>query len=163
MKGAVTSEQVAVAVGANVLPLPRRAVAAPPAVAEEQLAYAALLERGMRVGFLGLLGTFAIYVTGLLAPRIPVDELPRYWSLPVKQYLAATGIHPGWGWVRLLGHGDFLNFVGIAFLSGITVACYLAILPVFLRRRDAVYAWLAVVEVLVLVLAASGILNAGAH
>ncbi len=158
---------VAVVAGGAVLELPRpRPAAAPatrPAVAEEQLAYAQLLDLGMKAGLLGLVATFAIYVTGVLPPRVPVAELPRYWSLPVKQYLAATGVHPGWSWVGLLGHGDFLNFVGIAFLSGITIACYLAIVPILLRKKDHVFTGIAIVEVLVLALAASGVLNAGAH
>ena len=159
---------VAAVAGGAVLELPRprpapAAAAARPGVAEEQLAYARLLDGGMKAGLLGLVVTFAVYVTGALPPRVPLAELPRYWSLPVKQYLAATGVHGGWSWVGLLRHGDFLNFVGIAFLSGVTLACYLAIVPILLRKKDHVFAGIAVVEVLVLALAASGLLNAGAH
>ncbi len=154
----------AVVAGAAVVPIPRpRAAAAAPGIGEEQLAYALVLDRGMKVGLLALVLSFLVYVSGALAPRVPVEELPRYWSLPVKEYLAATGVHPGWAWLGLLGHGDFLNFVGIAFLAGITIACYLAILPVLLRKRDLVFVGIAVLEVLVLALAASGVLNAGAH
>ncbi len=155
---------VAVVAGGAVLELPRaRPAVATPAVTEEQLAYAHLLDGGMKAGLLGLVVTFGVYVSGVLPPRVPVTELPRYWSLPVKQYLAATGVHAGWSWLGLLGYGDFLNFVGIAFLSGVTLACYLAILPIFVRKKDLVFAGIAVVEVLVLGLAASGLLNVGAH
>ncbi len=160
------SEELPVAVvrGGAVLELPRvRAAVATPAVTEEQLAYAQLLDGGMKLGLLSLLVTFTVYVTGLLPARIPVGDLPRYWSLPVKEYLAATGVHPGWGWFSLLGHGDFLNFVGIAFLSGVSLVCYLAILPIFVRKKDLVFAAICALEVLVLALAASGVLNAGAH
>ena len=156
--------RIAIAAGASVVPIPRpRAEEARRVVAEEQLAYARLLDMGMKAGLLVLTVTFALYVSGLLAPRVPVADLPRYWSLPVKEYLAATGIHPGWGWVRLLGHGDFLNFVGIAFLAGVTIPCYLAITPILFRKRDVIYTGIAIAEVLVLTLAASGILNAGGH
>mgnify|MGYP001309514060 CR=1 FL=1 len=132
-------------------------------MAEEQLAYARGLDVGMRMGLLLVLLSSAAYLLGLVQPHIPLDDLPRYWSLPVAKYLAATGIEPGWRWVFMLHRGDFLNFVGIAFLSGITIACYLSIAPIFFRRQDRVYAWLSVVEVLVLTLAASGILSAGGH
>lgn len=156
--------QVAVVAGASVLPLTRpRAAEARPVVAEEQLAYANLLDLGMKVGLLALTVTFLVYVSGVLAPRVPVADLPTYWSLPVKQYLAATGIQAGWSWVGLIAHADFLNFVGIAFLAGVTILCYLAIVPTLFRKRDAVYGWLAIAEVAVLLLAASGVLNAGAH
>jgi hypothetical protein len=117
----------------------------------------------MKAGLLVLVVTFALYVAGVLTPHLPVEDLPRYWSMPVKDYLAATGIHAGWSWVLMLGKGDFLNFVGIAFLSGVTIACYLVVVPIFFRKKDRVYGWLAVVEVLVLALAASGLLKSGGH
>ncbi len=134
-----------------------------PAIAEEQLAYAQVLDVGMKLGLLLLVATFALYVSGLVAPHIPVEDLPRYWSLPVKQYLAATGIHAGWSWLGMLGKGDFLNFLGIAFLAAVAIVCYLAITPIFFRKDDRIYGVLAVVEVLVLVLAASGVLKVGGH
>jgi hypothetical protein len=150
-------------VAATVVALPRRVATGHPAVAKEQLEYARLLGHGVRVGFASTTATFALYVGGVLAPRVPVADLPRYWSLPVKQYLAATGLHAGWGWVNLLGHGDFANFIPIAFLAALTIPCYLAIARIFFARRDLVYGALAVLEVIVLVLAASGVLNVGAH
>ncbi len=134
-----------------------------PPVAEEQLAYAQVLDVGMKLGLLLLLATFALYASGALTPHIPVTDLPRYWSLSVKEYLAATGIHDGWSWIHMLRKGDFLNFVAIAFLAGVAIVCYLAITPIFFRKRDRVYGWLALVEVAVLVLAASGILKVGGH
>jgi hypothetical protein len=153
------------AVGAgSVVPLTRPKVEdARPALAEEQVVYAQWLDGGMKAGLLLLTVTFVLYVAGALSPHVPVADLPRYWSMPVKQYLAATGIHAGWGWVFMLAKGDFLNFVGIAFLAGVTLACYAAVTPIFFRKRDRVYGWLAVLEVLVLALAASGVLKSGGH
>jgi len=130
---------------------------------EEQLAYAALLDIGMKLGLLMLVISFAIYVLGIFTPHVPVGDLPKYWSMPVKDYLKATDIHTGWSWLHLLGKGDFLNFVGIAFLSGVTILCYVRIIPILFRKKDTVYALLAVIEVLVLVLAASGLLKGGGH
>ncbi len=130
---------------------------------DEQLAYARVLDAGMKLGFLSLVVSFVLYVMGVVSPHIPVEELPRYWSLPVKKYLAVTGIHAGWGWVDMLGKGDFLNFVGIAFLSSVAILCYVSITPIFFQKKDRIYAWLAVLEVAVLSLAASGLLKAGGH
>ncbi len=132
-------------------------------IAEEQLAYARLLDAGMKVGFVALLVTFGLYVSGVLTPHVPVEELPKYWAMPVKTYLAATGIHPGWGWILMLGKGDFINFVGIAFLASVAIVCYIAIIPILFRKKDYIYAWLCVAEVLVLTLAASGLLKGGGH
>ncbi len=130
---------------------------------EEQIAYAKILDIGMKLGLLMLIITFIVYLLGILSPHIPVDDLPKYWGLSVHKYLERTGIHPGWAWLSMIGRGDFLNFIGIAFLAGITVICYLVIFPIFMRKKDAIYATLALLEVLVLVLAASGILRAGGH
>jgi hypothetical protein len=162
------SQEIPVAVAASapaeVVPLSRaRAAVTSPEITEEQLVYARLLDRGMKIGLLSLTVTFLLYVSGALAPRVPVADLPRYWSLPVKQYLAATGVHGGWSWLGLLRHGDFLNFLGIAFLSGVTIACYVAITPILFRKKDLVFGWIAIVEVVVLALAASGVLNVGGH
>jgi len=134
-----------------------------PKATEEQLAYAGLLDKGMKLGMLMLIVTFFLYVSGIMAPHIPVDQLQNYWSMPVKEYLKATGIHPGWTWISLMGQGDFLNFLGIAFLSAVSVICYIRILPVLLKKKDTIYVAIALLEVLVLTLAASGVLKSGGH
>ncbi len=130
---------------------------------EEQTLYANVLEKGMYIGLLTLFVTFLIYVLGLIELKIPMSELPKYWQMSSSEYLHAAGIGDGWGWVRLLGYGDFLNFLGIALLAGVTIICYIAIIPTLLRKNDLVYAGIAVAEVLVLTLAASGILGTGGH
>lgn len=130
---------------------------------EEQLSYAGILDIGMKIGLLALIITFIIYLTGVLSPHIPVNDLPKYWSMPVHTYLNHTGIHPGWSWLGMLSKGDFLNFAGIAFLAGVTILCYMRIIPILFKKKDSVYGILAILEVLVLVLAASGILKAGGH
>lgn len=128
---------------------------------EEQLLYARILDKGMKIGLAILVVTFGLYVFGILQPHVPVNDLPKYWSMSVHEYLEATDIGTGWSWLGNLGEGDLLNFVGIAFLAGITIVCYLAILPNLMRRKDTPYVVLALIEVAVLVLAASGLLKAG--
>ncbi|NLI30445.1 MAG: hypothetical protein GX423_10255 [Nitrospiraceae bacterium] len=134
----------------------------PPAT-EEQLRYARLLRLLMRIGLIMLIVTYAIYMSGILTPRIPVQELSRYWSLPVHEYLSATGLKPGWSWVQFIGTGDYINFSGVVFLAAATIWCYAAIFPMFLRKKDYIYAAIAALEILVLVAAASGILQTGGH
>jgi len=43
----------------------------------------------------------------------------------------------------------------------VTVLCYLAVLPLLVKRRDTIYAVLALLEVIVLLVAASGIIAVG--
>lgn len=134
-----------------------------PKATEEQVAYAKLLDIGMKAGLLLITVTFIIYLTGVFAPHVPVNDLPKYWTMPVKEYLHATQIPHGWAWLGMVGKGDFLNFIGIAFLAGITVLCFVRIIPILFRKKDTAYGVFAIIEVLVLVLAASGILKSGGH
>ena len=129
----------------------------------EQVLYANVLNKGMLIGLLILFITFAIYVFGIMDPYLPLDELSNFWGLKVQDFLHQAKIPAGWGWTGLLQYGDFLNFTGIVFLSAVTIFCYLAIIPTLLRNNDKLYALLAFLEVLVLTLAASGILSMGGH
>ncbi len=130
---------------------------------EEQIRYALMLSGGMKAGLAALILTFFLYVSGIVSPHIPKDTISNFWHLPVAEYLQATGIESGWKWVALIQKGDFLNFIGIVFLSGVTIICFIGIIPIFLRKKDTVYAIIAFVEVAVLVFAASGILKTGGH
>ncbi|MFZ5998625.1 MAG: hypothetical protein ACOYW7_14240 [Nitrospirota bacterium] len=130
---------------------------------EEQLAYAKLLDLGMKLGLVMLVVTFIVYLSGILTPHVPVNDLPKYWGMSVHKYLEVTNIQPGWAWLGMLGKGDFLNFTGIAFLAGVTILCYVRIIPILFKNKDNVYGILAIIEVLVLALAASGILKSGGH
>ena len=130
---------------------------------EEQLLYANILNKGMLVGLLGLVITFIIYGAGILEPKIPLEQVQNYWVMPVSDYLQQTGIHAGWAWLGNLGYGDMLNFLPIAFLSLLTIICYLAILPGMMRKKDTAYVILIIVEVIVLAVAASGLLGSGGH
>jgi len=129
----------------------------------EQLVYAGILEKGMFFGLLILLITFGIYVFGVIDPYLPHAEVPRYWSLSVSDYLHHTNIPAGWAWINLVGYGDFLNFVGIAILAGVSIICYISIVPLLWKNDDKIYAILAVAEVIVLTVAASGILGSAGH
>jgi hypothetical protein len=129
----------------------------------EQILYARILEKGMYFGLLILLITYALYVFGIMDPYIPLNELSNYWSMNVHDYLEHTGIKAGWAWLGMLKYGDFINFIGVAILAGITILCYAAIVPTVLKNKDKVYAVLALLEAIILTVAASGILGAGGH
>lgn len=132
-------------------------------VSEEQFVYAKVLGTGMEIGLAALVVTFILYAADLLTPHVAVNDLPLVWKMPVREYLAVTGIHAGWSWLGMIGKGDFINFIGIAFLAGITIPCYLAILPGLIRKKDTILTVVALLEITVLVLAASGVLRGGGH
>jgi hypothetical protein len=123
----------------------------------EQHIYARWLAFGVYLGFGALVVSFVVYMTRLLPPGIPPEQLPRYWGLPVGEYVKLTGAPTGWSWVARLGESDLLNFVGFAILASTTMVCYLRMLPVFARARERVFAAICIAEVMVLVAAASGL------
>jgi len=130
---------------------------------EEQMAYASVLNIGMWLGLAVLVITFFVYLSGILPSYVPIDDLPKYWTMKVHDYNVALHAPTGWGWAALVGKGDYLNFIGIAMLSGLTILCYLVILPILIRKKDTPYVIIAIVEILVLSLAASGIMKVGGH
>jgi hypothetical protein len=137
-----------------------------PAEAEtprEQVLYANILFYGCWLGILIMVVTYILYISGLLTPYVPLEDITRYWSQPVSRYVEGAGIPLGWGWVALVGKGDFLNFLGIVLLAGLTVLCFLTLIPAYLGQKEWIFAAITIVEVLVLILAASGVLVTGAH
>ena len=130
---------------------------------EEQVLYAKILNIGMLIGLDGLVVAFIIYSTGILEPLIPLEKVQSYWILSVHEYLEQSGIQAGWAWFGKLQFGDMLNFLPIAFLSLLTIVCYIAIIPGLIRKKDTAYVVIAVLEIIVLAVAASGILGTGGH
>lgn len=171
---------------------------------QEQIQYAKILEKGMYAGLLLMVITFALYVSGIMKPLIPLAEIPTMWTMKSGAYLTevenkylpeghvlaakvqaqkdakvaaeaaqAQGhgadthkvqyVLSGWSWATLLGYADFLNFLPVAILAGITIICYGVIIPGLFARGDMAMAIMAIVEIAILVLAASGILRVGGH
>jgi hypothetical protein len=118
--------------------------------------FARWLDAGTRIAFVASLATFGLYVSGLVASRVPPSSLPRLWTLPLPAYLERTGSPAGWGWLHLIGYGDYLSYAGIALFALVVVVCDLAIIAPLLRRGERLLALLAAAQVLVLVAAASG-------
>ena len=129
----------------------------------EQVTYANMLFYGCWGG-LGLMAvTYLLYVFGVLTPHVKLELVPLLWSQPVGTYLELGQVPHGWGWTVLILKGDFLNFLGIVLLAGMTIVCYIPLIPVFMKRKEYVFATLALAEILVLMFAASGIVGGGAH
>ncbi|GFK93740.1 hypothetical protein NNJEOMEG_01574 [Fundidesulfovibrio magnetotacticus] len=130
---------------------------------KEQLLYADILFWGCWGGLALMAVTYFIYLSGIMAPHVPMDKITVLWSKPVATYLSEGQVPSGWGWVVLMGKGDFLNFAGIVLLAGLTVVAYIPLIPAFLKKKEPLFAVLALLEVLVLSLAASGIVGSGGH
>ena len=126
---------------------------------DEHVVIARWIEIGMRAAFALLVVTFVLYVLGLLQPLVPPQELVQLWQLPVDRYVAATGAPTGAGWLRLLAKGDYLNVLGLAIFALIALACYVRLVLLCLQQRRRLQALFAALQVLVILVAAIGVLS----
>ncbi len=125
---------------------------------EEQLKFASVLQ-SISLGGLGvLLLGFAVYVSGILQTFVPASRIPQYWGLRVDEFIEQTGMPTGWDWVPLLNHGDMVSNIGIVLLAATSMLSFAVILPTFLKKKDTAYSVIIVLQILVLFLAASGII-----
>jgi hypothetical protein len=128
---------------------------------QEALRYAQLLDWGTRLGVFALIVSFIAYVVGVLPPHVPLEQLPSVWNLPVAAYLQQTATPTGWGWLALAHKGDLSGLIGISLLAGCSLPPLLGLIPLYLQRKDYVYAAICGLVSTVLVLAASGLLTGG--
>jgi hypothetical protein len=122
--------------------------------------YARWLAVGTCIGLALLVAAFVGYLFGA-APHVPIDKLPTLWRGSAADLLAATGLRSGWGWAGLLHRSDMLVLAAIALLTSCSIACLAAVIPIFRSRGETAFVVICILQILVLVLAASGVLATG--
>ena len=127
----------------------------------EAACYALLLGWGTQFGLVMLVLGFLAYLLGMLHPLVPLEQLPGLWSLPLADYLLRTGSPTGWGWLALVAKGDLLNLLGICVLVACSMPAVLVLTVMYMRRREHTYALICALIVMVMLLAASGIVTGG--
>jgi hypothetical protein len=125
----------------------------------EQLRYAGILQKGVITGFIFIIITFVLYAWGIIEPYVPLEDFSVSCRQDVQSYLAEHGIGTGWNWIHLLLYGDFINYIGIIIFTGITIICYVSIVPLLLRKREWVIVAIVLAEVALLITVSSGLLN----
>ncbi|MEC4684209.1 MAG: hypothetical protein VST71_00545 [Nitrospirota bacterium] len=128
---------------------------------EEQLKYASVLQTISLGGLALLIIGFFVYLSGMLPTLVPADEIPNYWGMRVHEFVEKTGMPTGWDWVPLLNNGDIVSFLGIILLAAGTLVCFAVILPNFIRKKDTPFVIIVIVQILILLLAASGFITGG--
>jgi len=127
--------------------------------ASEQQLYARIVYHMNHLGLFVLVVGFVLYLTGMLAPHVPLEDLPKYWSLPLDQYLEKTGAPTGWQWISELGYGDAAPLLGVALLASITIVCYLVLFFKFLQRGIRPLVAITVIELFLMLLSASNLIQ----
>ena len=127
--------------------------------ASEQQLYAKIVYHMNHLGLFALVAGFALYLTGMLTPHVPLEDLPQYWSLPLEQYLEKTGALTGWQWISELGYGDVAPLIGVAVLASIPLVCYLVLFFQFLQRGAKPFVVITVIELFFMLLSASNLIQ----
>ena len=126
-------------------------------LSKEQLKYASLLHILSIAGVSILIIGFIIYISEILTPIIPVEELSNYWSLSSKEYINKTGIPTGWNWIFFLNKGDIISYLGIIILASADIICFIRVLPLFIQKKDKIYIIIIILQIAIFIFAASGI------
>ena len=135
----------------------------PVRVPETQLVYARTLHWVSIMGFILLAGGYFVYMARLLPTTVPAVQIASSWHLSSAEFMKRVDVPDGWSWVGSLGSGDTLSFVSIVFLAVGSIFCLVSALPSLIRERSTVYSAIVTLQILVLLLAASGILQGGGH
>lgn len=121
---------------------------------DAQEIYARWLERGSKLAFAFALVTLLAYLAGIVPPLVPLEELPRLWTLSAAEMMREAHAPGGWSWLHYLRYGDYLNVLGISLFALLALVCTARVIPAFLRNGERGQALLALLQVLVLLAAA---------
>ncbi|MEM0350928.1 MAG: hypothetical protein QXU61_04070 [Archaeoglobaceae archaeon] len=130
-------------------------------VPKEQIIYSEILYYGSVISIIILTALFLIYTTGFMPSYLDFQRITELWGEKHHKFVEETGIPTGWGWLKLINYADFMNLLFIAALAFLTIICYIAILPVFITKKDWIFAMITIAEIIVLLLAASGLITTG--
>jgi len=101
-----------------------------------------------------------IYIFQIFEPQIPPEKLTKLWSMSSSEFSRTIDSNiSGWGWIKLIYKSDYMNYLPIIFLSIIVVIANLRILPFLLSEKDYKLALISLLQIIVILIAASGVLK----
>ncbi|MEM0203655.1 MAG: hypothetical protein QXO16_07590 [Archaeoglobaceae archaeon] len=130
-------------------------------VPKEQIVYGKILNYGSIISLVAITIVFVVYISGLMPRYVDFERVVELWGESHHVFVEEAKVPTGWGWIELIGHVDYLNLLLLAILAFLTIICYIAILPVLIAKKDWIYVTIALIEIVVLLLAASGFITTG--
>ena len=122
--------------------------------------YSRLLDRAAKAGFAILVAGFVAYAFGWMPAHVPVERLSELWSLPLAGIPAGDRHADRLGLDRPPARRASSRALSASRSCPVARCCACsAIIPIYARRGDSVYAAICIAEIAVLLLAASGILT----
>ncbi|MFO7781580.1 MAG: hypothetical protein R6W94_08110 [Spirochaetia bacterium] len=121
--------------------------------------YARILQRIVIIGSLLMLVSFVVYALELLPSAMEADRVPTVWHLPADEAAPLIDRPPLWHWVLAPHRADLLSLGSLTVLAATTPLGFAVLFVLLLRRRDFVYATMVFFQLVVLLLAATGMLS----
>ncbi len=128
-----------------------------------QLAYAKIIYRLANIGIVIMTISYVLYMTGYPKPFLPIGKLVQLWETRSVEFIEITQMPVGFDLIHHLAQSDIISLMSIIFVSSITIIGYVRILPYFLKENDLPYTLITILQILVFILAAGGILSFGSH
>ncbi|MFO8065209.1 MAG: hypothetical protein ACQETQ_05310 [Spirochaetota bacterium] len=126
---------------------------------ELERSYGKVLHYLVLTGFVLLFLMFFLYAFGVLPAYMDAERVPEIWAMPADEAQELMGRPPFWGWVTNLHRADLLSLGSLAFLTAVTPLAFTFLLALFLKHKNVPYAAMVFVEMLILILAASGLVG----
>jgi hypothetical protein len=129
-----------------------------------QLTYAKTLDYVAHTVIVVMAIGFLIYLMELLPLTVPIETIAGNWHLSAANLQAKLNLPCGWGCFTSpagILHGDIVSYISVIFLSLATLVCLASALTVFVSEKKHLYSVIATLQVLVLLVAASGIMSGG--
>ncbi len=127
-----------------------------------QQVYSKVLENVSHVGFVLLIGGYFVYILQLLPLSIPIDVIAGNWHLSAAEMHQKLNTPSGWSFfatTAMLMKGDVFSSLSIYYLATATIFCLLFTIPAYIRDKNYIYTTIAFFQIVVLLVAASGIIN----
>jgi hypothetical protein len=119
--------------------------------------YASVLSLLVVVALGALAVSFILYVSGLFPSAVGPEQVAANWHLKADEYAAALGQKNGWAWLTKLGDGEALSKAALALLGSCVLVCYAVSVYSFAKEKNRIFATLAALQIIVLIVAATGL------
>lgn len=129
-----------------------------------QLAYASTLELVSHAIMIVMAIGFVLYILQLLPLTVPVETVASNWHLNATKLQMKIHHHCGWSCftdVHTFMHGDAVSYASVIFLSLATMLCLATAAIAFFKEKNRLYLMITILQVLVLMVAASGLFRSG--
>jgi len=128
---------------------------------DAQLILAKLYHGASIIGLTLIAAAFTLYAAGVLSSNVTVAEVTSYWHLDAAAYAEQTGTPVGWGFLKELFRGDCLTFGSLLFMAMAVILSLAIMVAVFMRKRKPEFAVMALLHIVILLVAAAGVVSGG--